>query len=96
MDTNVPVIDRSVTTGVTEATRTARAVDPVHLAAELLVRLREQGSPPGLGYRQAALVDVMRLALAALDVPSTEDSGNPLAETRRAVQRVQVLAGGVR
>lgn len=89
----VPDTGRSDTTAVTAATR---AVDPVNLAAELMVRLKDQGSPPGLGYRQAALVDVMRLALAALDIPSTEDTGNPLAETRRVVRRVRVLAGGSR
>lgn len=73
-----------------------RPIDPVTLAAEWEVRLTHQGSPPGPGYRRAALVDVARLALAALDIPSVEDSGDHLAETRRAVRRVRALAGGAR
>lgn len=44
-------------------------VDPVTLAAELEVRLKEQGTPPGARYRRADAVKAMVAYLRAADIP---------------------------
>jgi hypothetical protein len=71
----------------------SQPLDPVKLAAELEMRLTHQGHSPGPGYRRAELAHVMRMALAALDIPAADD---PLAGSRRVAQRVAALAGEVR
>lgn len=70
-----------------------RPLDPVKLAAEFEMRLTHQGHSPGSGYRRADLAHVMRMALAVLDIPATDD---PLAGSRIVARRVAALAGGVR
>lgn len=79
--------DRSDTVGVTAATR---AVDPVTLAAEMRVRLAEQGSAPGPRADDMAAIRAVQALLAAWDIPELDD---PLAIARLVARRSVALVG---
>ncbi|MCW6003951.1 hypothetical protein K1W54_05045 [Micromonospora sp. CPCC 205371] len=57
------------------------------------IRLKDQGSAPGLRADDMAVIRAVRALLAAWDIPELDD---PLAISRLVARRSVALAGGVR